>query len=1160
MKYSVYDIIYRNDGNIRRLLEADLLFAETGFVAFRDAHGKYWFLYKSEGLLVPGQQEYIDRTYGTRDVLPRIKKVRIGDDECDCSLPPEECAKDFFTGLNKIHACSDWNIERQLWKISGTSSILYDALIRMVRPEQFLDRVSTLRCAYVKEKDTNRRNFTSFEGWEYVDSHRLAPNGKILMGQERLETETEDRAEEISSREADPASAPIWEAKPGSAAVSAANAEEAAQRVAESGETPSPSGNAEEALQRVAESGETLSPSGNVEEALQRVAESGETSSPSGSAGETAEAVGQPNSAPVQPTNAEEAEVWEPGSPAVSAANTEEAPECAAESEETSCPSGNAVEAAEAVGQDSASVQPTNAEEAAEVSEPGSAASPAANTEEVPECVTESGETLPSSGSAGEAAEAVGQDSAPVQPTNAEGAATEVLEHEPASVQMPGQEGATALEAGQGPALSESSVEEVLPEEASAQETVSERRKKTFTDISDLLDCDKRRCRLESYEENMLYDIKRGHWDVNDYAETVEIPEKGKLVPRDPRKDIKTGIVGIDFGTKSTVVVRQDGTSAIIPIRIGAGELSSELRENDYENPTIIECTDLDKFLKDYYEQAGRPETSCDDFFVSYDAYADYRCCPPNEFYAYYADLKQWANHEKENVVVWDKQKNEYRFGAAGSENGKVINPIELYAYYIGMYINNMWNGVYMKYLMSFPVGYSKETRQLIVSSFEKGIKKSLPMCILEDKECMKEFSVRLGISEPAAYAVTALEMSNLDPGDENEQYRYGIFDFGGGTADFGFGIWRGASEVEYEVEGYDYVLECFGADSDVTLGGEKILELLAYAVFKKNRGVARRNKITCSLPFGEHAFLGSETLISNSQIAQRNMSILKEELRPLWHQEENWEQKYRHESGENGTGAGYEEYIEPSLYDIDGNKLPDCRLAVDTSSLISLIKGRIQKGIDAFFKCMGKAFQRGNRTVDYNGPMYIFLAGNSSRSIFVKELFEEAISMHTTDPGKSCFKLVGPMNEESRDEYVPNGKTSVAYGLIKSREGSSIKVVKNFETDAEEQTRFKYYLGRERRHHFDCRLSPAETEYGEWVRFQGAARQTVRIYYTTDPTADVREQPPAIDDIFYKEITIDPQPDAYIFIRACEPSVVEYTVSRSEKEIVEGEIFRIDF
>lgn len=1064
MKYSVYDIIYRNDSNIRRLLENDLLFAETGFVAFRDDEGKFWFLYKKEGILVPGVQEQINRTYGTREAN---RKIRIGEAECDCALPAEECAKDFFTGLGKIDVCADWRIESQLWKIESTSSVLYDAQIRMVRPEQFLDSVSILRCAYVKERGTNRRNFTGFAGWEYIDSYALDSQGKIVMPRESQVQEEEAASEETASRKAEPDEATVQEST--KTDTIQAEAEQAGNQVQETVR--------EEASAKETEQSESL-----IQEPVK-----GETSQ---------EETGQAEKPIQEPVKGEAAQE---------------------EAEQTEGPDG------ESAGEEVSSEETERAEE-------------------------------PAGESAGEevSPEETGQTEKPVQ----ESVKGEALQ----------------AEAGQGePTVQKSAPDAVLQQEAK-QETeqggvlsrdVPPWRRKTVTDIRDLLDCDRRRCRLESYEENMLYDIKRGHWELYGCEETMETPEKGKLVPRDPRKDIRTGIVGIDFGTKSTVVVRQDDTSAIIPIRIGAGDLSAELRENDYENPTIIECTDLDAFMKKYCEQAGRPETSCDDFFVSYDAYTDYRSCAPNEFYAYYADLKQWANHEKENVVIWDKQKNEYRFGPYSLKDDKIINPIELYAYYIGMYINNMRNGIYMKYLMSFPVGYSKKTRQLIVQSFERGIRKSLPQCILEDEDCMKEFSVRLGISEPAAYAVTALEMSELEPEDENDQYRYGIFDFGGGTADFGFGIWRGASEEEYEVEGYDYVLECFGADSDVTLGGEKILELLAYAVFKKNRGVARRKRITCSLPYGEQAFLGSETLISNSQIAQRNMTILKEELRPLWHQEENWEEKYRHETAGKGAGTAmeYEEYIEPLLYDIDGNKLSDCRFAVDTKGLISLIKARIQKGIDAFFKCMGKAFQRVNKLEGCGGQIHIFLAGNSSKSIFVKELFEETIRNLSADPADSRFKLVEPLNGERGDEYVPNGKTSVAYGLIKSREGSSIKVEKNYETDAEEQTRFRYYLGRERRRHFDCRLSPAETDYGTWVRFQGAARQTVRIYYTTDPTADLREEPPVIDNIPYKEIAIEPRKDAYIFIKACEPAVIEYTVA-SPDEMVSGEneVCRLEF
>lgn len=1021
--YDVYDILYRNDGVVRSLLEKDILYMKTGLITLRDTDNRIWYLYKRANLLIPGIQEYLDWTYGVWDELPEVGKIKIGKDECEGSLPDADYAAGLFWGLSQAASCTEWGVEKRLWKLSGAEYLLYDVAAKTVKVPQQTDKVSILRGVYLSDRRTKRRNFTNFTGWKYITSYEMDSYGKIAMVPEKAAVSGKAAARD---------------------AASGASAGGTYSQKPLSGSAPAGAGTARpEAPSSAASSGAGMSA---------RVT---------------------------------------PPSKAVSVA-----------------------------------VRPKQA---------------ARNEEAVPHAAPQ--------------AEAASADTAP-----------QTAVADPVRSQAPVSLVAAVPEVGAKAAVpSADTLRDAVSADAGRADS-GKAQKKAVKGIKDLLDCDKRRCRLESYEENMLYDIKRGHWDLYDGVEVAGDPEAGRLVPRDPRKDIRTGVVGIDFGTKSTVVVRQDDTNAIMPIRIGAAVLSAGLLESDYENPTIIECTDLDEFIRKYYEKPGRPETVCEDFFVSYDAYNGYRACPPNEFYAYYADLKQWSNHQKENVLVLDKQRKEYRFGVSGSREDKIINPIELYAYYIGLYINNMRNGIYMKYLMSFPVGYSKETRQLILTSFERGIRKSLPTCILEDEDCMKDFSVRLGISEPAAYAVTALEMSDLEPEDENDRYRYGIFDFGGGTADFGFGIWRGASEEEYDIEGYDYVLECFGADSDVTLGGENILELLGYAVFKKNRELARRKRLTCSLPFGEQAFLGSEALISNSQIAQRNMSILKEELRPLWHQEKGWEKKYRHESAGDSAGGredlGYEEYIDLNMYDIDGKKQADCRFVIDTEELIALIKARIQKGIDAFFKCMSKAFQKEDELAGSAGKMYIFLAGNSSKSVFVKELFEAAIQDYSCG---ECFEFIlkEPLGAENTrgQEYVPNAKTSVAYGLIKSREGSSIKVEKNLETDAEEQTRFKYYLGRERRRHFDCKLSPVETEYGTWVRFQGAAKQTVRIYYTTDPTADIKEGPPVIDNIPYKEITIEPCNNAYIFIRTCEPTAIEYTVSFSEERVGEQtEVYRLDF
>lgn len=696
---------------------------------------------------------------------------------------------------------------------------------------------------------------------------------------------------------------------------------------------------------------------------------------------------------------------------------------------------------------------------------------------------------------------------------------------------------------------------------------VNREKEKNESYIQELLDCDKRRCGLASYEKEMLYDIKAGHWDI------FENPEKyskyDKIVPKDPRNDIrKNGVIGIDFGTKSTVVVKQEGSNEIRPIRIGSLSLSATVLESDYENPTIISCMDIDKFLTAYQEREGRPETSCEDLFVSYHAYEDYKNCPTENFYAFFSELKQWANKEKQGILIQDvNKKNVYQLAENQSMEEKTLNPIELYAYYIGMYINNMRNGIFLKYVMSFPVKYAKDTKEFIRKSFEKGIKKSLPNSVVADTELMKSFSVKYEISEPAAYAVTALEQSGYTPQDETEQYLYGIFDFGGGTTDFDFGVWRGASEEEYDKYNCDYILECFGADSDVHLGGENILDMLAYHVYKKNKDMAEKKRIACALPVGEVAFIGGENLINHSQSANRNLKILKESLRPLWEQHDNWQECYHTGKGKAELQGETGEYIDLQMYDFNGKAVPNCKFSMDTNELLGLVKERIWKGVEAFFNCIEKTICNNISAQRASEKMYIFLAGNSSKSVFVKEIFNEMINKRNSEYGENRkkvqdrFELIEPLKGGEMDQaYIPNAKTSVAYGLVKSRPGGKIYIKKNYETDAGEETHFQYYLGTERKGKFNCKLTPtiknergeSQTSYHIWHQFQGAGMGVARIYYTDNPLSDSKTNPVNIDKIPFHEICFEKDENRYLFVRAVKPSVIEYTTAENAESITD--------
>lgn len=484
------------------------------------------------------------------------------------------------------------------------------------------------------------------------------------------------------------------------------------------------------------------------------------------------------------------------------------------------------------------------------------------------------------------------------------------------------------------------------------------------------------RVNLSPYEESRLTDPNGGHWDLwsskageNETVVKLDTAFYGRNPVEDVQKD---GIIGIDFGTKSTVVTVQNGTDDISPMRIGCGDYKKDVAFSDYENPTVMEFIDLERFLSRYRVSESRPETEWIDLTISHTASESLNAPKSgNEYYAWFSDLKQWASDKNRKILIKDKHGKETELCPFVDINDEDINPIEYYAYLLGLFINNMYNKIYVNYILSFPVTYERKIRQKIAYSFSKGLKKSLPKPVQEDKNIMNLFRVMEGASEPAAYAVCALQEYGFKP-EENEKILYGIFDFGGGTTDFDFGTWQRAPKKLQRR--YDYVIKHFGAGGDRLLGGENLLELLAYSVFKKNEAVLRQNGIQFVKPPDAQKYCGlfdgSEALISDSQQAKINQKFMAEELRPLWHGEEYDKEK-----------------IKINLYNTNGDA-ETVELDVDVDELKELIRKRIDSGVDNFFKAMAKAVTE--EVAEGVDKIHIFLAGNSSKSSVVLDSFND--------------------------------------------------------------------------------------------------------------------------------------------------------------------------
>ncbi|GAA8612504.1 hypothetical protein HpBT319_04220 [Helicobacter pylori] len=137
---------------------------------------------------------------------------------------------------------------------------------------------------------------------------------------------------------------------------------------------------------------------------------------------------------------------------------------------------------------------------------------------------------------------------------------------------------------------------------------------------------------LKSYSQSQLLDLDGGHWDLwvpSSSKESVTFrfdnlskDHKNKeenFYARSSLKDLdKIGIVAIDFGTKSTTAAYMDNNGIYRLLSIGGDEDAESLEK--YENPTIVEFRNKEKFLKDYNALSHRPFTEKNDMGVAHEA------------------------------------------------------------------------------------------------------------------------------------------------------------------------------------------------------------------------------------------------------------------------------------------------------------------------------------------------------------------------------------------------------------------------------------------------------------------------------------------------------------------------------------------------------------
>lgn len=673
----------------------------------------------------------------------------------------------------------------------------------------------------------------------------------------------------------------------------------------------------------------------------------------------------------------------------------------------------------------------------------------------------------------------------------------------------------------------------------------------------ELLNCDYRRANLEPYADSVLSDINIGHWELFEAPEenAISVVPSGQVwTARPPQLDVvASGTCAIDFGTKSTVVVCRNQEARLL--RVGTGDYTKAAKKEDYENPTVIELRDLTGFEQAYQQRPGRPFTTWEEITVSHQAESALlqEDIDSSVYYAVFSELKQWAHEKDRRLLLKDRKGVVWKLDPYLTLADDAFDPIEIYAYYLGLYINNMRHGIYLDYILSFPVNYDLAVRKKLLQSFERGLKKSLPSAILADEDLMKRFRVYAGASEPAAYAAAALKAYGLEPKETGDMTAYGVFDFGGGTTDFDFGI----EKLSANPRRCKFELHQFGRGGDPYLGGENILNHLAFDVYCANLDTMRKESIPIALPHGCTAPAGTETLIladrEATQISFMNRKSLAEALRPLW--------EGKSEAAENlkDNQLNLSLFVDTSRTEKEANQnRKNVNLTIDTDHLKDVIRSLISRGVTNFFQAWQEAFKNREEMPDH---IHIFLAGNSCRSPIVKELFDEQIKAKEEDisahsDGKQAeglFILHLPLGMEE-GEADPNeeldrkltGKTGVAFGLLRSRKGGKDVKIINANVDASGEALFPYFLGDiDIEGHFHVRIGK-QVPYQSWAAFCYADEEDFEIYYTSEPQAIENQMPPEAVKHVNCRIEADDVSDAddtMIYIRKVNPDTIEYAV-----------------
>lgn len=642
---------------------------------------------------------------------------------------------------------------------------------------------------------------------------------------------------------------------------------------------------------------------------------------------------------------------------------------------------------------------------------------------------------------------------------------------------------------------------------------------------------------LDTVKGSVLTDPSRGFWNGARYVGVtrIAIVRQGKVVgmhqrigradkdplppeikKRDPKLDVLQEWVGIDIGAASTVVALRGEKSQAEFVRIG--ESGPVQISADYESASEIAFDNFGRTVKAWRDRVIMPLTRWGDVVVGQTARA--------------ARLRAGSDQHRQvaatvtNVPLLRERTEKqvpYKFrGLGDSEPNEMLrkpappiideegigshdpfDPVEFYAYYIGLTVNHRLRGIHLKYAVTMPTGWSQERRQSVLVAIRRGIFRSLPAGMIEYHDLDRLQVVDVG---PATipFSVQAFRTFNIQP--KTDQIVFATIDAGASETGLLFGILRQAKGEE-RTEGVDRMVEYLEPQSIPWFGGERILHRLAYRVWRANAGTMNAMRIPFERPAEEEAGDDGE-LLAPSPEARANVVLLKDLLRPLL------EQPTVKQKGP----------LSARLAGVDGEGY-DVSLDVDRDAMTQAIEGFVRDAVEEFKTKLTEALTKIGRDPDPYDGLRVILGGR----VGLYPYFGDELTRQL--PGKV---QVHRFKEPERNNLItPTVKTSCVLGVL----GLKYDKIGALQR-AEKRDAFRYRVGRNRHGQLTDVLDPT-VEYDIWREMGACTKPDVEVLFMDA----VDDGEVAADDPRVRKVSCALGPSAVgqrLYMRAVGPAKVE--------------------